>query len=289
MKNSKRENQQKDLKKNSRCLNQSQLNSGEKWCELLNIMEKLRGENGCPWDKEQTHESLKRYLIEESYEVIDAIDSGKGDKIADELGDLLLQVVFHSQLGKEAGLFNADDVLDSINNKMVRRHPHVFGEAGAEDSQEVLNLWELQKANERVGAKKKGLMDVNYNLPALMLAQKVQEKASRVGFDWENINGPWGKLKEEIKELEAAKTPEERHEELGDCLFALINISRFMDIDAEDALRHTVKKFISRFKHIEKELEKSNTPWAKASLEDLDKLWDEAKELERKFENKSLK
>lgn len=270
-----------EIKANQTMARPEEAPSAGKWSQLLEIMSRLRSEDGCPWDREQTHESLKRYLLEEAYEVIDAIDSGSSLRLTDELGDVLLQVVFHAQIGREKGLFDAGDVLDAINSKMIRRHPHVFGGGAAEDAQAVLNQWELIKAREQNGDKPKGLMEVNENLPALMLAQKVQDKASRLGFDWENIQGPWDKLHEELDELKAAVTWEERRDELGDCLFALINIARFMDIDAEDALRHTVKKFLGRFQHIEKTMGTEEQAWENASLEELDQLWEEAKALER--------
>lgn len=252
----------------------------EKWSALLEIMSRLRSENGCPWDREQTHDSLKRYLVEEAYEVLDAIDSGSAEKLADELGDLLLQVVFHAQIAKEESRFDSDDVLDNINNKMIRRHPHVFAGQEAETSKDVLNQWEIIKAAEGKGEIKKGLMDLNHNLPALMLAQKVQDKASRLGFDWETIDGPWQKLAEELEELKRAQSQKERKEELGDCLFALINLARFMNLDSEDALRCSVKKFVSRFQHIEKRMIEEAKEWNNTSLEEMDKFWDEAKSLE---------
>lgn len=253
-----------------------------KWYELIQIMARLRGENGCPWDLEQDHDSLKRYLLEESYEVIDAIERRSDADLCDELGDLLLQVVFHAQIAAEQGRFTIDDVVDGINAKMIRRHPHIFGQAQAEDSAQVLSMWEAIKAQERStsGAKveKRGLMKINQNLPALMMAQKVQDKASRVGFDWPDITGPQEKLKEELEELQAASTQEERLDEFGDVMFALVNLARFLQVDAEEALRHTVKKFIERFTYIEQSMENRGLHWGDASLDQLDQLWNEAKE-----------
>ena len=252
-----------------------------KWQELVEIMSRLRGENGCPWDKEQDHDSLKRYLVEETYEVVDAIDRRNDADFCDELGDLLLQVVFHAQIAAEEGRFTIDDVVSGISNKMIRRHPHIFGEAKAEDSAQVLSMWEAIKAQERSteGGKseKRGLMKINQNMPSLMMAQKVQDKAARVGFDWPDISGPEAKLQEEIQELQAAKTQEERLDELGDVLFATVNLARFLDIDAEEALRHTVKKFVNRFTYIEQNMEAVGLQWGEASLVELDRLWDEAK------------
>lgn len=252
-----------------------------KWCELIQIMARLRGENGCPWDLEQDHDSLKRYLLEEAYEVLDAIERRNDVDLCDELGDLLLQVVFHAQIATEQGRFTIDDVVSGINAKMIRRHPHIFGQAQAEDSAQVLSMWEAIKAQERASdgpkAEKRGLMKVNQNLPALMMAQKVQEKASRVGFDWPDITGPKEKLQEELVELQSAATQEERVDEFGDVLFAMVNLARFLQVDAEEALRHTIKKFIARFAYIEQHMEEQGLHWGEATLEQLDQLWNEAK------------
>ena len=245
--------------------------------QFVDTVAHLRSEEGCPWDREQTHESLKRYLLEESYEVLDALESGSDEKICDELGDVLLQVVLHAQIAKEQGRFDIDDVLCNVNDKMIRRHPHVFGDNNVNSSQEVLNLWENIKAAEKKEGEKKRIMKVNTNLPALMLAQKVQEKAGRVGFDWPDIEGPLDKLDEEIGELKAAKTREEKEEELGDCLFALVNVARFLDLDAEDSLRGSVKKVIRRFNYMEDVIESLGKKFEEFSLKDLDELWDEAK------------
>jgi len=251
------------------------------WLELVGIMRELRGADGCPWDKEQTHESLKRYLLEESYEVLDAIDAADDAALCDELGDVLLQVVFHAQIAAEQGRFTIDQVLRGINLKMRRRHPHVFGAGSAENSAAVLSQWEAIKAAERTAqGEKRRIMKLNENLPALLLAQKVQDKAARVGFDWPDISGPWQKIAEELAELRRAQNREEQLDELGDSLFALVNLARFMDLDAEDSLRHTVKKFISRFNFIERRLAESGGDWREYSLAELDALWDEAKKAE---------
>ena len=249
------------------------------WLELVGIMRRLRGENGCPWDKEQNHESLKRYLLEESYEVLDAIDAADDASLADELGDVLLQVVFHAQIAAEQGRFTIDDVLAAVNGKMKRRHPHVFGEGSAENSAAVLTQWEAIKAEEKTaGGATRHIMKLNENLPALLLAQKVQDKAARVGFDWPDISGPWQKVYEELGELKQAQDREEQRDELGDAMFALVNLARFLGLDAEDSLRHTVKKFVARFNHIESSLAQSGKAWKDTTLAELDALWDEAKE-----------
>ena len=248
------------------------------WLELTEIMRRLRGENGCPWDKEQTHKSLKRYLLEESYEVLDAIDAADDAALCDELGDVLLQVVFHAQIAAEQGRFTVEDVLAAVNGKMRRRHPHVFGEGSAANAAAVLTQWEAIKAGEKSadGAKRQ-VMKLNYNLPALLLAQKVQDKAARVGFDWPDISGPWHKVYEELEELKQAGDSERQADELGDVIFALVNLARFMNFDAEDSLRHTIKKFVERFNYIEDSLAASDRAWQATTLEELDVLWEEAK------------
>ena len=254
-----------------------------KWQRLVGIMATLRSPEGCPWDKAQDHESLKRYFLEEVYEVLDAIDRGSDESLCDELGDALLQVVFHAQLAAERGSFTIDDVLDSICDKMVRRHPHIFGEASADDPDQVLSMWEAIKARERKDsrAEKRGLMDVNDNLPALMMAQKVQDKAHRVGFDWADREGSWRKLAEETAELRAATDKEEALDELGDMIFAAVNLARFYDIDAEQALRHTNRKFISRFNYIEESLDRQGLTWENCDTSRLEELWRQAKEKEK--------
>ncbi|MBQ3287504.1 MAG: nucleoside triphosphate pyrophosphohydrolase [Firmicutes bacterium] len=254
-----------------------------KWQRLVGIMATLRSPEGCPWDKAQDHESLKRYFLEEVYEVLDAIDRGSDESLCDELGDALLQVVFHAQLAAERGSFTIDDVLDSICDKMVRRHPHIFGEASADDPDQVLSMWEAIKARERKDsrAEKRGLMDVNDNLPALMMAQKVQDKAHRVGFDWADREGSWRKLAEETAELRAATDKEEALDELGDMIFAAVNLARFYDIDAEQALRHTNRKFISRFNYIEESLDRQGLTWESCDTSRLEELWRQAKEKEK--------
>lgn len=251
----------------------------ENWQEFIDIIAKLRAPDGCPWDREQSHQSIKHSLIEEAYEVVDAIDAADDVALCDELGDVLLQVVFHAQIATEEGRFSIDDVVEAVKTKMIRRHPHIFGNVTASNAEEVLTMWEQIKAEEKDSSQeKRGIMKVNENLPALMLAQKVQDKAHRVGFDWHDISGPKAKLAEELAELEAAETPEQRSEEIGDALFSLVNMARFMDIKAEDALRQAVRKFIRRFDYVEKAIEEHGEDWADLSLAEMDVYWDEAKE-----------
>ncbi|MGI5892585.1 MAG: nucleoside triphosphate pyrophosphohydrolase [Bacillota bacterium] len=256
------------------------MTSSDYWQQLIEIMAALRAPDGCPWDREQDHETLKRYLIEEAYEVLDAIENGQDREICDELGDLLLQVVFHAQIAAEEGRFTIDDVVQGISNKMIRRHPHVFSDANAEDAAAVLSQWEAIKSQEKSPGQKRRLMQVNQNLPALLLAQKVQDKAARVGFDWPSAEGPWQKIAEELAELQAAQTPEQRREELGDVIFSLVNLARFLSLDSEDALRFTIRKFIKRFEYIEDKLAQKELAWSEASLPLLEEAWQEAKQHE---------
>jgi tetrapyrrole methylase family protein/MazG family protein len=253
----------------------------KKWQELIDIIARLRAKDGCPWDREQTHQSIKYGLIEESYEVIDAIDSEDEAALCDELGDVLLQVVFHAQIAAEENRFTINDVVKAITQKMIRRHPHIFGEAHAENTDEVLTMWEQIKAEEKdASQEKRGIMKLNENLPALMLAQKAQDKAHRIGFDWQDISGARAKLTEEIGEFDAAETVQEKAEELGDIFFSLVNLARFLDIKAEDALRQSVRKFIRRFEYMEKAIDMAGKVWSDMDLQQMDHYWNQAKERE---------
>ena len=251
---------------------------------LVEIMERLRGEQGCPWDKKQTRESLKPYLIEEAYEVLEAIEEKDAGKLKEELGDLLYQILFHSQISKEEGEFNIEDVLTTNSEKMVRRHPHVFGDVKAENAEEVLRQWEAIKKEEKGGDRKSILEGVPPYLPALLRAHQLQARAARVGFDWEHVDHVFAKVKEEMDEFEEAfkaKSREEMENELGDLLFALVNIGRFIEVNPEDALRKSISKFISRFRHIEEEIDRQGREWGNVSLEEMEMLWQEAKGLEK--------
>ncbi|MFB3817755.1 MAG: nucleoside triphosphate pyrophosphohydrolase [Candidatus Methylomirabilales bacterium] len=250
--------------------------------ELVEIMARLRGEGGCPWDREQTHESIKPYLIEETYEVLEAIDERAPDKLREELGDLLLQVVFHARMAEETGAFDIRHVIASIAEKLRRRHPHVFGEVRADTAQEVLFNWEQIKQRERQAAtgKASALDGVPRELPALLRAHRLQEKASRVGFDWKEAQEVYRKVEEELGELRAAmqqQRPERMEAELGDLLFALVNLSRFIAVNPEEALRKTIARFIARFRYIEEALARRGASLRDATLEQMDRLWDEAK------------
>jgi tetrapyrrole methylase family protein/MazG family protein len=247
--------------------------------KLLDIMSTLRSEKGCPWDKEQTRESLKPFLIEETYEVFEAIDEADPEKIKEELGDLLFQIVFHCQIAKELGEFDMDDVIKKISSKMIARHPHVFGEEILETSEEVLKQWEYRKKEE--GKLKESILEgIPKEMPALIRAQRLQARAARVGFDWKRIEDVIEKLDEELKEFRSAinsKDQKEIEDELGDIFFVLVNISRFVGVNPEDALRKTISKFISRFRYIEMKAADMNKSLSEMTLDEMDALWDEAK------------
>ncbi|MFK8015333.1 MAG: nucleoside triphosphate pyrophosphohydrolase [Gammaproteobacteria bacterium] len=252
--------------------------------ELLEVMRRLRDpDNGCPWDLEQTFKTIAPYTIEEAYEVADAIERGAMDELRDELGDLLLQVVFHAQMASEAGLFDFAQVSRAIAAKMIRRHAHVFHDQTATDAASVKQSWEATKAQER-GATASALDGVAKALPALMRAQKLSARAARVGFDWSNTDQVHAKLHEELDEL-AEREPEDRaglHEELGDALFCMVNLARHHGVDAEDALRDANRKFERRFRHVEATVDVSDAPPDAATRRAMEKAWDAAKALEKK-------
>ena len=249
---------------------------------LVDIMERLRGPDGCPWDREQTHQSLKPYLIEEAYEALDAIDREDDEGLRDELGDVLLQIVFHAQLARENARFTLDDVAAATTEKLIRRHPHVFGNATANTPGQVVENWEAIKSKEKRG---KGLNPsilggIPRQLPALLRARRIQERAARSGFDWTNTDEVVDKVREEVDEfLEAWRGADRQgvEEEIGDLLFSLVNLARFLKVCPEDALRKTIGKFESRFRYIERELGKQGKDPQGASLEEMDRLWEASK------------
>ncbi|MGM9567329.1 MAG: nucleoside triphosphate pyrophosphohydrolase [Clostridia bacterium] len=253
--------------------------SGDAIVRLLTIMEKLRGENGCPWDKEQDHLTLRKYLIEECYEVIDAIDRADDEDLKEELGDLLLQVVFHAQLGKEREVFTFNEVADGISEKMVRRHPHVFGDIHCDTSDEVLVNWAAIKDEEKKSKGKTARrLDIPATFPALYRAQKVQKKAAEVGFDWSESDDVKAKVEEEIGEVQdAIEGSGNIKEEIGDLLFAVVNWSRFHHIDAEEALRESTEKFRRRFYAMEDAIAKDEKDLTEMSLAEMDAYWDKIK------------
>lgn len=248
--------------------------------DLIEIMARLR--EGCPWDKEQTHRTLVPYLIEETYEVVEAIEAGDMDALCDELGDLLLQIVFHSQLGSESGKFTVADVIDALSNKMVRRHPHVFGDAVIEDVETQWQSWEALKAKEKTGLKRKSRLEgIPKHLGALQRGQRMQEKASRVGFDWPGVHGVLDKLHEELTELAEARREKQDdphvREELGDVFFTIVNLARALGIDAETAMREANEKFYRRFSFMEERAAANGKALSDLSLDELEELWQLAK------------
>jgi MazG family protein len=260
--------------------------TGSRFQGFVDLIGRLRAPGGCPWDREQTHQSLKPMTIEEAYEVVEAIDQGD-EELAGELGDLLLQVVFHARIAEEEKRFTIDDVIDHVADKMVRRHPHVFAEAKADTSGEVLRSWEAQKDAERAA---KGLTQVEPSmldsvspaLPAVMEAFQMTTKVSRVGFDWKDASGAFAKLDEEAAELREALTheaPSRRavEDEVGDLLFVLVNLARLLEVDPESALKSSNRKFRRRFRHVERRLRETGRKPADATLPEMDAFWDEAK------------
>lgn len=262
----------------------------EKFDELIAVMDRLRAPGGCPWDREQTYASLSQYLLEEAYETFDAIHeadtTGDITNLKEELGDLLLQVVFHATIGKERGEFDIEDVAGGVAQKLILRHPHVFGDAKLERAEDVLDNWDTLKANERKASGKEEkvkesiLDEVPVHFPALLEGLKVSKKAAKVGFDWENTGQIFEKLNEEVAELKDAietRDAGEVSEEIGDLLFVVVNLARKLDIEPETALKKTNRKFRSRFKFIETELKRNGRSLEQASLDEMDALWNEAK------------
>ena len=252
--------------------------------ELVDVIATLRSENGCPWDREQTHESLKSTLIEETYETLEAIDTGDPKKLEEELGDLLLNIMLQAQIAAEHKHFDVYGVIETLTEKLIRRHPHVFGDVDVEDSDEVVKNWEAIKRSESGYEDRKSVLDGIPNaLPTLLRAQKIQNRAARVGFDWDELTDVVAKVEEELEEVKAsinADEPEATAMELGDLLFAIVNLCRFMEIQAEETLRQANRKFMWRFKWMETELERRGTDFEAQDLESLDAIWEEAKKAE---------
>jgi tetrapyrrole methylase family protein/MazG family protein len=296
---------QKQLKKarkpprKSKDTKSKELTPGQWFEKLVAVQARLRAPNGCPWDREQTHQSLRTYLIEEAYEVLEALESGNDAKFAEEMGDLLLQIVFHSQIAREEGRFTVAEVIREIHDKMIRRHPHVFGETRAKDSAEVLRNWEQIKAEERRTSGHKGdakpgddlpketsLLDgVSRALPATLEGFQLTRKASRIGFDWENASGVFEKMQEETEELKKAlkeADPLKTEEELGDLLFATVNLSRFLKVDPEIALKKANAKFARRFRAMERLARETGREFKDLSREEMEAFWNAAKKSEGK-------
>ena len=249
--------------------------------DLLSIMTILRAPGGCPWDREQTHASIKQSFIEETYEVIEAINKNDKTLLCEELGDVLLQVVFHAQMEKEAGVFDMSDVCDGICKKLIERHPHVFGEVKVDSSAEVLDNWDTIKRKSKLQATQgQAMQKIPLELPALMRAQKLQSKAKKAGFDWDDVSGAYDALQKEIAELKEAQSggdAAQMQDELGDVLFSVVNISRFLGVDAEQALMGANDKFLQRYLLVEALAKEKGVDMKQTPIEELDKLWDEAK------------
>ena len=249
--------------------------------DLIDIVEILRSPEGCPWDREQDHKSIRRDFLEETYEVIEAINKDDKELLLEELGDVLLQVVFHTQIEREKGTFELSDVADGICKKMIERHPHVFGEVEADTSEQVLENWDvIKKRTKNQKSQTESMLSIPREFPALMRADKVQKKAAKVGFDWDNADGAFQKVAEELNELKIAVANDDKeniHEELGDLLFSVVNVSRFISVDSEEALTGATDKFIDRFSKVEKLAEEKGIDMKSTDLETLDKLWDLAK------------
>lgn len=257
----------------------------KEFSKLREIIAELRGPNGCPWDKKQTHQSLKKYLIEEAYELIEAIDEEDIDHIVEELGDVLLQVLLHAQIGEDEGYFSIDEVIEGISAKMVRRHPHVFGNVTAETAEDVVKNWQEIKQEEKGEKQESILAGIGNHLPNLIRAIELQKKAAKVGFDWESVLQAWEKVNEELNEFEQElvkeKHTDDLQKEFGDILFALVNIARFLQIQPEEALFQTNQKFIRRFGFIEERVLASGKGFEEFTLQELDEFWNEAKRVER--------
>lgn len=259
--------------------------AGSAFVELLSVMKRLRGKGGCPWDREQTMESIRAYVVEEAYELVDAIAGADPEEIREECGDLLLQVVFIAQMASEAGLFNAEDVVRGLTGKMTRRHPHVFGDVRADSSAQVLENWEEIKTGEKERKKKKDvslLSGLPASMPPLSKAFRIQGKAAHVGFDWPkgDLTPLYDKVEEELEELREAigeDDPGRVEEEFGDLLFAAVNMARHLSVNPDAALGRANRKFAGRFREVERFVSESSRPWSDFTLEELDRLWEEAK------------
>jgi nucleoside triphosphate diphosphatase len=260
--------------------------AGQKFEKLVSIMARLRAPGGCPWDREQTFDTIKSYLLEETYEVMEAIDARDWRELADELGDLLLQSVFFAQMASEAGYFKIEDSIDAINNKLIRRHPHIFGDSEARTADDVKKRWDEIKAEEK---KAKGelpkllLESIPRSLPALVEAAQISSRAAGAGFDWENAEQVLDKLHEELRELAEARenaSHEEIEGEVGDLLFVLVNLARFVKVDPEQALRKSNAKFRRRFAHVEKSLQARGKNLSESNVQEMEEIWQEAKRSE---------
>lgn len=248
---------------------------------LVDIVARLRAPGGCPWDREQTHDSLKRNLLEEAHEALEAIDSGDPGVLSEELGDLLVQIAFHADIAREAGQFDIGGVIERVNRKLIRRHPHVFGDETASDAREVERNWERIKAGERAaaGTPRSPVDGIPASLPALAASQLMQDRVARAGFEWDDVSGVLDKVAEEIGEFRQARTPEEQVHELGDIFFALVNLSRWVDAHAEDVLRQANARFSARYRAMEELASQRGLDFEALPLAEKEELWQEAKRL----------
>ena len=252
---------------------------------VVDVMARLRSPDGCPWDIEQTHSTLRRYIIEEVYEVLEAIDEKDPAHLCEELGDLLLQIVFHARMAEESGDFSMQDVVDTVTEKLIRRHPHVFGDISVRDAAEVIVNWDAIKRREKTVKPTSALDGVPKGLPALLRANKLQLKAAKVGFDWDDIAPVWAKVAEELEELREAETIGDKtkiEDELGDVIFAVVNLGRFLGVEAEVALNGTNNKFVRRFQQVEASVRSRGLKWKELDLAAMDEMWEAAKATERK-------
>lgn len=251
--------------------------------DLRKIVKALRGEGGCPWDREQTHESIRRELLEEAYEVVEAIDEGSSEHLKEELGDVLLQVVFHSDIEEDAGRFDLDAVADRVSQKLILRHPHVFGDVSVTGSEQVLQNWDqIKRVEKHQDTVASSLEAVARSLPALWRAEKIQKKAAKVGFDWPDMDGALSKVQEELQEVREAQAGRgDPQEELGDLLFACVNMARFLKVDPEVCLQESCDKFIKRFAIMEELADKEGRQLEDMTLQEMDRLWERAKEIDR--------
>ena len=261
------------------------LSNKKDFYDLIQIIDKLRDEDGCPWDREQTHESLRKAMIEEAYEVVAAINNEDDENLIEELGDVLLQVVFHSAIGKEDGFFNVNDVIEGVCNKMIERHPHVFNNKNLETSEEVLKQWdEIKRSKSGFKLLSEEMEKIAKEMPSIIAAEKIQNKAKKVGFDWDKIEDAISKVEEElfeVKEVYNGENKDRIEEEMGDLLFSCVNVARFLDIDCEIALKKTANKFVKRFKYIEETANKEKKNLKEMTLEEMDSLWNKAKSIEK--------
>lgn len=274
----------KNKTKTNRKLANSKLPKSKQFQDLVSLFARLRAPGGCPWDRAQDHRTLKPYIIEEAYEVVEAVEERNSKKLQEELGDLLGQVIFHSQIAAEEGKFDIQGVISGQMEKMTRRHPHIFGKTKVRDAADVLLNWEQIKYREKKKERPSALDGVPKHLPALLKAHRIQDKAARLGFDWEHIDGAFAKLEEELQEFSRAYAGGRKKEitdEMGDILFTLVNLSRFLNVDPEGALRGTIDKFTIRFQHIEKSLKRSGKSFKEVSLGEMELLWQQSKRRNR--------